>query len=96
MNKHILWGMKRDKIEPAGYASLNTDQAEVLFREPGVDRQAMYSWEQVEKITTVIAQEAASIARYHFHPRDQFNHRAGQYIAEAIEAQLLKGRNNES
>ena len=88
--------MKRDKIEPAGYASLNTDQAEVLFREPSADRQSMYSWEQIEKITTVIAQEAASIARYHFHPRDQFNHRAGQYIAEAIEAQLLKGRNNES
>lgn len=96
MNKNILWGMQRDKIEPAGYASLNTDQAEVLFRKPGADRHAMYSWEQVEKITTVIAQEAASIARYHFHPKDQFNHRAGQYISEAIEAQLLKGRTNES
>lgn len=93
MNKNIKWGMKRDKITPAGYGLLNTDQSEVLFKEPTDNTQAMYSWAQVEQLAKIIAQEAAGIARYHFHPRDQYNHRAGQYISEAIEAQLVKEQN---
>ena len=48
-----------------------------------------YSQEQVQQIVKIIAQEAASIARYHYHPKYQYNHAAAQHVAAAIEAQLV-------
>ena len=54
-----------------------------------------YTQEQVEQIVRIIAQEAASIARYYYHPMYQYNHAAAQHIAIAIEAQLV-GDNVES
>ena len=48
-----------------------------------------YSQAQMEQIVRLIAQEAASIARYHYHPRDQYNHAAAQHVAAAIEEKLV-------
>jgi hypothetical protein len=48
-----------------------------------------YTQEQMEQIVRIIAQEAASIARYYYHPKNQYNHAAAQYIAAAIEEKLV-------
>ena len=48
-----------------------------------------YSQAQMEQIVRLIAREASNIARYHYHPRDQYNHAAAQHVAAAIEEKLV-------